>query len=76
MAMSISTTHGTMRTAASDSNATVDRRSAAYSAMIQRSSPKTILRMRFFSKLSVGPLSGDKRTTFAQCAFFAFDPKR
>jgi hypothetical protein len=37
--MSISTTHATMRTAAPDSNAAVDRWSAAYSAMIQRSSP-------------------------------------
>ena len=38
MAMSISTTHATMRTAASDANAAVDRWSAAYSAI----DPETI----------------------------------
>jgi hypothetical protein len=38
MAVSISTTHATMRTAASDANAAVDRWSAAYSA----NDPETI----------------------------------
>ena len=41
MAVSISTTHATMRTAASDANAAVDRWSAAYSAI----DPETIAKL-------------------------------
>jgi hypothetical protein len=54
MAVSISTTHATMRTAASDTNAAVDRWSARIALMIQRPSPRPIVRMRSFSELSVG----------------------
>ena len=54
MAVSISTTHATMRTAASDANAAVDRWSA-YSAIDPETIPKNYCPDAVLLKLSVGP---------------------
>ncbi len=76
MAVSISTTHATMRTAASDDNAAVDRWSAAYSANDPETIAKTYCPDAILLRTVSRPLSGDKRTTFAQCEFFALTPNR